>query len=336
MMPKVHAYAAPEAGAPLEPFAYDLPPASGSDVDIEVISSGVCHSDLSIVDNEWGISAYPVVPGHEVIGRVAAVGDAVRALAPGDLVGLGWHAGYCMACDQCMSGHHNTCPESVTTIIGHHGGFADLVRAQDGAVVKLPEGLDPRTAGPLLCGGITVFNPIETHVKPTHRVGVVGIGGLGHLALKFLAAWGCEVTAFTSTAGKRDEALAFGATDTIDSRDPDALAAHAGRFDLILSTVNARLDWNAYLGTLAPRGRLHSVGAVLEPFDLAAFALLPAERSFGASPVGAPAQIRRMLAFAARHGIAPQTEHFPMDRVNDALAHLRDGKARYRVVLDRT
>lgn len=334
-MPTVHAYAATEPGAPLHPFDYDLPPASGSDVDIEVLSSGVCHSDLSIVDNEWGISAYPVVPGHEVIGRVAAVGDQVRALAQGDLVGLGWHAGYCMTCDQCMSGHHNTCPDGVTTIVGHHGGFADLVRAQEGAVVKLPEGLDPKTAGPLLCGGITVFNPIETHVKPTHRVGVVGIGGLGHLALKFLAAWGCEVTAFTSTAAKRDEALAFGATDTIDSRDPDALAANAGRFDLILSTVNAALDWNAYLATLAPRGRLHSVGAVLAPFDLAAFALLPAERSFGASPVGAPAQIRRMLAFAARHGIAPQTEHFPMDQVNAALQHLRDGKARYRVVLDR-
>lgn len=334
-MPTVNAFAALEAGAPLEPFEYELPAASGTDVDIEVISTGVCHSDVSIVDNEWGISDFPVVPGHEVIGRVAAVGDQVRALKPGGLVGLGWHSGYCMTCDQCMSGHHNTCAAGVNTIIGHHGGFADLVRAQEGAVFPLPDGLDPRTAGPLLCGGITVFNPIETYVRPTHRVGVIGIGGLGHLALKFLAAWGCEVTAFTSTDAKRDEAVAFGATDTINSRDPDALEAAAGRFDMILSTVNAKLDWNAYLGALAPRGRLHSVGAVLEPFDLSAFALLPAERSFGGSPVGSPAQIRRMLAFAARHGIAPQTEHFPMHEVNKALQHLRDGKARYRVVLDR-
>ena len=334
-MPTVHAFAATEPGGSLRPFEYHLPDVSGSDVDIEVISTGVCHSDVSIVDNEWGISAYPVVPGHEVIGRVIAVGDAVRALKAGDLVGLGWHSAYCMTCDQCMSGHHNTCADGVNTIIGHHGGFADVVRAQEGAVIPLPEGLDPRTAGPLLCGGITVFNPIETYVKPVHRVGVIGIGGLGHLALKFLAPWGCEVTAFTSTDAKREEALAFGATDTINSRDPEALEAAAGRFDLILSTVNAKLDWNAYMGALAPRGRLHSVGAVLEPFDLSAFALLPGERSFGGSPVGSPAQIRRMLAFAARHGIAPQTEHFPMQQVNEALQHLRDGKARYRIVLDR-
>ena len=334
-MPTVHAYAAPGPGAPLEPFAFDLPDAAGDEVDIEVLHVGICHSDLSMIDNEWGFSAYPLVGGHEVIGRVAATGPMVRALSAGDLVGLGWHAGYCMQCDQCMSGHHNTCAEGEMTIVGRHGGFADRVRAREGAVIRLPEGLDPKAAGPLLCGGITVFNPIATHVAPTDRVGVVGIGGLGHLALKFLKAWGCEVTAFTSSEGKRNEALALGATDTIDSRDPEAIAAAAGRFDLILSTVAVALDWNAYAAALAPRGRLHSVGAVADGFQLDAFAFLMGERSFGSNPVGPPARIRQMLRFAARHGIAPQTEHFPMAEINDALQHLRDGKARYRIVLDR-
>lgn len=334
-MPQVHAYAATAAGAPLEPYTYDLPPIAGRDIDIEVLHVGVCHSDLSMLDNEWGISAYPFVGGHEVIGRVVEAGPAVTSVAVGDMVGLGWHAAYCLTCDQCMSGHHNTCPTGEMTIVGRHGGFADRVRASEGAVIALPAGLDPKDAGPLLCGGITVFNPIATHVRPTDRVGVVGIGGLGHLAVKFLKAWGCEVTAFTSSEGKRNEALALGATDTIDSRDPDAIAAAAGRFDLILSTVAVPLDWNAYVGALAPRGRLHSVGAVPAPFDFEAFPFIMGEKSFGANPVGAPSMIREMLAFAARHGIAPQTEHFPMSDINAALDHLRAGKARYRIVLDR-
>lgn len=333
-MTTVKAYAAPAAGAPLEPFEYTLPEIGPKDIDIAVVSSGVCHSDLSMIDNEWGFSAYPLVSGHEVIGRVAAVGSAVASVAEGDLVGLGWHAGYCMTCPQCMSGHHNTCPTGEVTIVGRHGGFADRVRAREGAVIKLPSGLDPMEAGPLLCGGVTVFNPIATHVKPTDRVGVIGIGGLGHLALKFLKAWGCEVTAFTSSEGKRNEAMALGATDTIDSRDAEAVAAAAGRFHMILSTVNAKLDWNAYVGALAPRGRLHSVGAVLEPFDFQAFPFLTGERSFGASPVGSPTMIGEMLAFAARHDILPQTEHFAMSDINEALDHLRAGKARYRIVLD--
>jgi uncharacterized zinc-type alcohol dehydrogenase-like protein len=333
-MTTVQAYAAPAAGARLESFEYTLPEIGPREIDIEVISCGICHSDLSMIDNEWGFSAYPLVGGHEVIGRVAATGPDVTSVAVGDLVGLGWHAGYCMTCPQCMSGHHNTCARGEMTIVGRHGGFADRVRAREGAVIRLPDGIDTAKAGPLLCGGVTVFNPIATHVRPTDRVAVVGIGGLGHMALKFLKAWGCEVTAFTSSEGKRNEALALGATDTIDSRDPGAIAAAAGRFDLILSTVNVPLDWNAYVAALAPRGRLHSVGAVPAPFDFQAFPFLMGERSFGGNPVGAPVMISDMLAFAARHGILPETEHYAMSDINDALDHLRAGKARYRIVLD--
>jgi uncharacterized zinc-type alcohol dehydrogenase-like protein len=210
------------------------------------------------------------------------------------------------------------------------------VRAQAASVIKLPAGVDMRTAGPLFCGGITVFNPlVQFGISSTGHIGVIGIGGLGHLALQFARAWGCRVTAFTSSDAKREEAMRLGAHDTINSRDPDALASAAGRFDLLLSTVNVKLDWDAYINTLAPRGRLHVLGAVLEPLDVGAMGLLFGQRSVSGSPVGSPATIATMLDFCARHAIQPTTEHFPMGEVNAAFDHLRAGKARYRIVLDR-
>lgn len=334
-MTTVHAYAATKAGGPLEPFEYELGSIGPFEVDIAVESCGICHSDLSMLDNEWQITAYPFVPGHEVSGRVAAAGEHVAHLQVGDRVGLGWHAGYCMHCANCMSGHHNMCAEAAGTIVGRHGGFADKVRAKAASVLKIPDGLDGTKVGPLLCGGITVFNPLaQFEIPPTASVGVIGIGGLGHMALQFAHAWGCRVTAFTSSDSKTEEAKRMGAHDTLNSRDPDALEAAAGRFDLILSTVNVKLDWNAYLNTLKPRGRLHVLGAVLEPLDLQVFPMLMGQRSVSSSPVGDPATIAKMLDFADRHGIAPVTEHFPFEKVNDAMERLRAGKARYRIVLE--
>jgi uncharacterized zinc-type alcohol dehydrogenase-like protein len=332
----IHAYAAFEPGGELKPFDFDPGPLGASQVEIEVDHCGICHSDLSMLDNEWGMTTYPLVPGHEVIGRISALGTAVDHLTIGQSVGLGWHAGYCMHCEQCLSGDHNLCTKAQATIVGHHGGFADRVRADAASVIPLPDTLDARSAGPLFCGGITVFNPlVQFDVAPTDRVAVIGIGGLGHLALQFLRAWGCEVTAFTSSDSKREEALRLGAHDTLNSLDPVALEAAAGRFDLILSTVNVKLDWNAYLAALKPKGRLHFVGATLEPLDLGVFSLISAQRSVSGTPVGSPGTIRQMLDFANRHKVAPVTEHFPFDKVNDAIAHLRSGQARYRVVLSR-
>jgi alcohol/geraniol dehydrogenase (NADP+) len=305
-------------------------------VEINVEYCGICHSDVSMIDNDWGMAQYPLVPGHEVIGTIGQVGGEVTRLKVGDRVGLGWHASYCHACPSCFGGDHNLCASAQGTIVGRHGGFADKVRAQAPSVVALPEGVDAQSAGPLFCGGITVFNPlVQFDIKPTAKVGVVGIGGLGHMALMFLRAWGCEVTAFTSTDAKKTEALEMGAHHTINSRDPEALGAAAGQFDLILSTVNVKLDWNAYLATLAPRGRLHFAGATLEPLDLGVFGLIGGQRSVSGSPVGSPAIIAQMLEFAARHEIKPMIETYPFDQVNEALDHLRSGKARYRVVLSR-
>jgi uncharacterized zinc-type alcohol dehydrogenase-like protein len=194
--------------------------------------------------------------------------------------------------------------------------------------------VDPVDAGPLFCGGITVFNPIvQCGVKPTDRVGVIGIGGLGHFALQFLNKWGCEVTAFSSTDAKADEARRMGAHNVVNSRDPQALKKLARQFDFIISTVNVDLDWGSYIDALGPKGRLHLVGAVVEPIPVGSFSLLGQQRSISGSPVGSPATIAQMLGFCARHGIAPITERFPMSQVNEALEHLRQGKARYRVVL---
>jgi uncharacterized zinc-type alcohol dehydrogenase-like protein len=186
----------------------------------------------------------------------------------------------------------------------------------------------------LLCGGITVFNPLAMHAKPTDRVGIIGIGGLGHMAVKFAAAYGCDVTAFTSSESKFNEAKSFGANHVVSSKDSAAIKNLAGSLDLLISTVNVPLDWDAMIGTLAPNGRLHVVGAVLQPIPVAAFALIMAQRSVSGSPTGSPVDIETMLDFAARHNIAPQTEHYPMSRINDAFARLESGKARYRIVLD--
>jgi uncharacterized zinc-type alcohol dehydrogenase-like protein len=335
-MTTVNAFAVINPNGPLEPFEYELGPVGPDQVDIAVESCGICHSDLSMLENAWGITQFPFVPGHEVSGKVVATGDQVTRLGVGDRVGLGWHAGYCMTCDQCLGGHHNMCSEAEQTIVGRHGGFADRVRARSASVFKLPDGIDPGDAGPLLCGGITVFNPLsEFGTSPTASVGVIGIGGLGHMALKFARAWGCRVTAFTSSDSKRREALEMGAHDTINSRDPDAIKAATGRFDLLLSTVNVQLDWDAYLVSLKPRGRLHLLGVQVEPVALQHMPMLFGQLSVSASPVGSPLTIRRMLDFAARHQVTPVTEHFPMEKVNEAMDHLRAGKARYRIVLDR-
>ncbi|MGA7837772.1 MAG: NAD(P)-dependent alcohol dehydrogenase [Ignavibacteriaceae bacterium] len=332
----IKAYAVNEPKGKLEPFEYDPGVLRDNEVEIDVKFCGVCHSDLSMMDNEWGFSQYPLVPGHEVVGTISSVGNNVNNLKVGDYVGLGWHSGYCMSCTSCMSGDHNLCSSAQATIVGHHGGFAEQVRAQAASVIKLPDNIDRESAGPLFCGGITVFNPlIQFGIKPTDKVGVIGIGGLGHMAVQFLNAWGCEVTAFTSSEKKKTEALKLGADQTLDSRDQSAIAGAAGQFDFIISTVNVKLDWNTYISTLKPKGRLHFVGATLEPLDIAAFSLIGAQRSVSGSPVGSPETISKMLDFAVQHNIKPVIEKYSFDKINEAIEKLRSGKAHYRIVLER-
>ena len=328
------AWVAKGAKQPMTMEDVDLGPIGIEDVEVAVEHCGLCHSDLSVLNNEWGISQYPAILGHEVIGRVTALGANAKGMTVGQLVGVGWNSSSCMHCRQCMSGSHHLCPDAGVTIVGHRGGFATHIRSHWAWAIPLPEKLDFAKAGPLLCGGITVFSPLAMHATATDRVGVIGIGGLGHMAVKFAAAYGCEVTAFTSSESKFDEARSFGASHVVSSKDPAALKKLRGQFDLLISTVNVKLDWDAMIGTLAPGGRLHVVGAVLEPMPIAAFSLILQQRCVSGSPAGSPTAIQTMLEFAARHSIAPQTEHFPMSRINEAFTRLASGKARYRIVLD--
>jgi alcohol/geraniol dehydrogenase (NADP+) len=312
----------------------DLGPLGAEEVEIAVEHCGLCHSDLSIFNNDWGISQYPAILGHEVVGRITALGPNAKGLSVGQRVGLGWTSGSCMHCRQCMSGHQHLCPQLQLTIVGHRGGFASHIRSHWAWTIPLPERLNFADAGPLLCGGVTVFAPLSMHAKPTDRVGIIGIGGLGHMAVKFAAAYGCDVTAFTSSENKFEEANGFGANYVVSSKDSDAIKKLAGSFDLLISTVNVKLDWDALIGTLAPKGRIHVVGAVLEPIPVSAFSLIIGQRSISGSLTGPPTTIATMLDFAARHQIAPETEHFPMSDIAEAFARLESGKARYRIVLD--
>ena len=334
-MPKIKALACPEKGHCLEPIEIDPGDLRDEQVEIAVDSCGICHSDLSMLDNDWGVSQYPLVAGHEVSGRVVAVGSHARRVKVGDRVGLGWFSEGCQSCPSCLAGDQNLCASAEQTIVGRPGGFADRVRCHWTWATPLPDGVDPVKAGPLFCGGITVFNPfVQARISPTHRVGVVGIGGLGHLAVQFAHKWGCEVTAFSSDASKEEEIRKLGAHHVVDSRNPSAWTALRRSLDFVLVTVNVSLDWPALLETLAPRGCLHFVGAVLEPVAVGAFPLLSAQRSVSGTPLGSPATTATMLDFCARHRIEALVEKFPMSKINDALDHLRHGKPRYRIVLE--
>jgi alcohol/geraniol dehydrogenase (NADP+) len=333
-MSEIHALAAKQPKGKLEPFSYDPGPLGDEQVEIEVQYCGICHSDYSMWANEWGLSSYPFVPGHEAIGKVVAVGPDAKIVKVGQTVGLGWNSGSCLYCRQCLHGDHNLCDYLEQTIIGRHGAFGTRVRCHWVWATPIPEGVDLAKAGPLLCGGVTVFSPlVEFEVKPTDRVGVIGIGGLGHMALQFLNKWGCHVTAFTSSANKAEEAQKMGAHAVLNTRSEDELKKAQGSFNFILSTAAAaNLELNPYISALAPKGRLHLVGAIPE-IKLAWYLSMIKQRSVSASPSGPPATVTTMLDFCARHKIEPVTEEFPMTKATEAFERLEAGKARYRIVL---
>ena len=327
-------YAAMQAGDKLVPYQFDAGELQPHQVEVKVEYCGLCHSDLSMIDNDWGSSVFPLVAGHEVIGTIIQLGSAAKGLKVGQRVGLGWTAESCEHCNLCIDGKHNLCSQQTATIVNHAGGFADKVRAAWQWVIPLPDDLDPESAGPLLCGGVTVFDPLLKHnIQAIHHVAVIGIGGLGHMAIKLLKAWGCEVTAFTSNLDKTDELKAMGADHVVNSRDLTAIKAQRAQFDLVLCTVNVSLEWKAYLNTLAPEGQLHMLGLVLEPLAIPAGSLIGGAKAVTGSPTGSPIVLRKLLEFAARKQIAPQIELYPMSQINAAIERLHSGQARYRVVL---
>lgn len=337
MSENIKAYAASEASGKWEPFEYDPGELRKEQIEIKVTHCGICHSDLSMRNNDWSWTQYPFVGGHEAVGVITTMGENAegKGLEIGDTVGLGWNAGSCMHCDQCMSGSHINCPELEQTIVARHGAFADRVRCNWEWAVKLPDRVDPAKAGPLFCGGITVFNPfVQNGIKPTDKVGVVGIGGLGHLALQFADKWGCEVTAFSSNPEKTPELKKLGADYVVNSRSDADLESVKGKFDMILVTVNVPLNWDLYMAALAPKGKLHVVGALPEPMPIRSFSLIGGEHSIGGTATGSPGVVRKMMEFCARHNIETVTETYPMSKINEAFEHLESGRARYRIVLE--
>tara|TARA_B110000305_G_scaffold235633_1_gene295599 strand:+ start:288 stop:1289 length:1002 start_codon:yes stop_codon:yes gene_type:complete len=330
----IKAYAAMSKGSSLELYEYEAEPLKPNEVNIKVESCGICHSDISAIDGSWGISKYPMVAGHEVIGEIIGIGSDVSLHKIGDRVGLGWHSGYCNDCVQCDAGDHNFCSSTKKTVFSQHGGFAEQVTADQVSVISIPTGVKHDDAGPLLCGGITVFTPIvEFNINKNHKVGIIGIGGLGHLALKFYKALGCHVTAFTNSNDKDNLLKSLGADEIVSSTDKSKIKNLGGQFDLIISTVNVKLDWNLFLSTIKPRGRLHFVGAVLAPIETSVFSLMSGRKSISGSPVGSPNNIRKMLDFCAQHNISPMTEHFKFSEINSAIEKLRNNRIRFRAVL---
>ncbi len=332
---KIKAFAASEPKGKFEPFEIEAGNLGKEQVEIKVSHCGICHSDLSMRNNEWGMTKYPFVGGHEAIGEIVAIGDNVKGVKIGDIVGLGWNSETCGHCEQCVAGFQINCPTLEGTIVGRHGGFADRVRCHWQWAIKLPDSMDASKAGPLFCGGITVFNPfVQDNISPTAKVAVVGIGGLGHLALQFADKWGCEVTAFTTNLSKTDELKKLGADYVVNTRDESELKKLAGKFDMILVTVNVALNWELYLSALAPKGKLHMVGAVLEPMQIGAFSLIMNQKSVTGTATGSPQVVSKMLEFCARHNIETVTENYKMSQINEAFEHLESGKARYRIVLE--
>ncbi|RSO58824.1 NAD(P)-dependent alcohol dehydrogenase [Acinetobacter lactucae] len=335
-MTKVKAYVAHSPKGPLEYIEYDVDELQAEEVEIKVEYCGICHSDLSMIDNDWGISQYPLIAGHEVIGKITKLGMSAsnKGLAIGQRVGLGWTSDSCSYCDSCMAGQQVNCENGIKTTISSRGGFAEKVRANWQWVIPLPDQIDAQAAAPLLCAGITVFKPFLYHdIKPYHRVGVIGIGGLGHLAIKLFSAIGCEVVAFSSNPAKKIEILDFGATSVVNSKDPVELKGIQGTLDLIINTVNADLDWSSFISTLAPKGVFHTVGLVKNPLKIHAAQLVQKEASVSGSLTGSPVEMRKLMQLSSRLNVYPEIEVFPMSEINQAIEYVRAGKARYRAVL---
>jgi alcohol/geraniol dehydrogenase (NADP+) len=333
-MSQIQGLAAHAAGAELLPFRYDPGQLGSREVEIGVTHCGICHSDINLISNDWGTSHFPFIPGHEIVGTVTAMGSEVRSLKMGQRVGLGWQANSCGQCEWCTRGMENLCPDSVATCVHRHGGYAERVRADARFVIPIPQALDSERAAPLLCGGITVYNPMRTHgINPSSRVGIVGIGGLGHIAIQFARVFGAEVTAFSTSAAKEGEARGLGAHHFINTRESKAMREVAGSQDFILSTINADQDWGVYLQTLRPTGTLCFVGVPPSPVAVHAFPLIAGLRTISGNPTGSPYRLREMLDVAARHGVHAQTESFPMARANEAIEKVKKNKVRYRAVL---
>lgn len=328
------AYAAGEKNGALRGMRYEPAVLGAQEVELAISHCGLCHSDLHLLADDWGIGRFPLVPGHEIVGTIAAMGPEVRGLQLGERVGLGWQRGACLRCGTCLEGSENLCPEQQATCIGHFGGFADRIRADARFVFPIPSALTSEEAAPLLCGGATAYSALRRGgVTARSRVAVLGVGGVGHLALQFARTFGSHVTAITSSPDKDAAARMCGAHEVLVLRGASEWTPLAGRYDFILCTVHADLDWMAVVGALRPGGTLCFVGAPVQPLVLPVGVLLAGQRSVTGSLGAGRATLREMLEHAARTGVRARVETMPMSDANRAVERLRANQARFRVVL---
>jgi uncharacterized zinc-type alcohol dehydrogenase-like protein len=342
------AWAAAAPTSKLAPFSLERRPAGAKDVEIAIQFCGVCHSDIHTARNEWGNTVYPCVPGHEIVGTVTRVGAAVTKYKAGDRVGVGCLVDSCRTCDACKSGLQQFCAKGATFTYNSpelaegakegaitYGGYSQRVVVDEAFVLRIPEKLDLAAAAPLLCAGITTYSPLRHwKVGKGQKVGVVGLGGLGHMAVKIAHAMGAHVVLFTTSPKKAEDAKRLGADEVVSSKDPDAMAKHANSFQFIIDTVSADHDMNAYLALLRQDGTLCLVGAPETPLAVASFSVIFGRKALAGSLIGGIEETQEMLDFCAEHGIVAEIEKIRMDQINEAYERMLKSDVRYRFVID--
>ena len=341
---KTVGYAAHDSEKPLEPYHFERRALRDEDVSIEILYCGVCHSDLHTAENDWGWTQYPVVPGHEIVGRVLEVGSGVTKYKVGDNVAVGCMVDSCLSCDQCHHGEEQFCREGmVGTYSGKdrisgeltQGGYSKHIVVREEFVLSVPEGLDLAKCAPILCAGITTYSPLRTwNVGPGSRVGVIGLGGLGHMAIKIAAAMGAHVTAISRSDKKKQQVLSYGAKDLLVSSDEAAMQAHANQFDVIINTIPVKHDFTPYIPLLDIDGTQVLVGQVGELAESNSVPLLMGRRRVAGSLIGGIAQTQEILDFCALHNILPEVEMIKMDQINHAFDKLKQGDMASRFVID--
>ena len=346
-MRRTFGYAAEGVTAPLAPFWFDRRDPQRSDVRIEIHYCGVCHSDLHTVRGEWGEAVYPCVPGHEIVGRVVQCGDDVKRFQPGDCVGVGCIVDACLACEACREGHEQYCNTGMVGTYNSadrhtggvtYGGFSKQIVVDERFVLRMSEQLNPAAAAPLLCAGIATWSPLRHwNVRPGSTIGIVGIGGVGHMGIKLAHALGAHVVVFTSSAGKVGDAVALGADEVVISRDTDAMAARGGSLDFVLNTVAASHNLDPFLHTLRRDGVMALIGAPSHPHPTpSVMQLIARRRSIAGTFIGGIRETQEMLDFCAEHGIVSEIELIPIEQVNRAFERMVLGDVKYRFVLDLT
>ena len=343
-MPTIHAFATPAATSPLGPFQINRRNPGNDDVQIEILYCGVCHSDIHQARNEWGGSIFPMVPGHEIVGRVTAIGNSVKNFKTGDLVGVGCFVDSCRSCPSCQAGEEQYCENSMhATYNGYekdgktptYGGYSTQIVVDKNYVLRVSEKLPIEGVAPLLCAGITTYSPLRKwKVGKGQKVGIVGLGGLGHMGVKFASSFGAEVTVLSTSTSKEADAKRMGAHEFLVTKDPEAMAKKAGYFDFLLNTVSAVNDYNSYLNLLKLDGTMVLVGAPPAPVPVSGFSLIMKRRSMGGSLIGGIRETQEMLDYCADHNIVSDVEVIPIQQINKAYERILNSDVKYRFVID--